>query len=58
MRRLGYGEAAKSCIPDLGKKKKRKGFGLRKESRSAAFITVSYITLLNESVEKSELSDR
>lgn len=57
MRRLGYGGAAKSCIPDLGGKK-RKGFGLRKESRSAAFITVSYITLLNESVEKSELSDR
>lgn len=41
-----------------GKKEKRKGFGLRKESRRAAFITVSYITLLNESVEKSELSDQ
>lgn len=56
MRRRGCGEAAESWRHDL--EKERKGGDGWEQKAGRRLSSVSYISRLNESVQKSELSDQ
>lgn len=62
MSRHGCGEAAESRRPDLEKerveKKERNGGDGGEQKAGGRHSSVSYISQLNESVQKSELSDQ